>query len=119
MADYFTCLDYEGISVSCDEEVWRTHILREHPELMDHVETVQRALREPLLVYQDRNYPDRKLFYLTSLLPPLARRRHVRVVVEYHQEQDGTIGGRIVTAFPSRNVREGDRLLWASPTMPG
>ena len=117
MAPHFTCLDYEGVPVSCDTEVWHAHILREHPELAEHVETVQQALRAPMLVYQDRDYPTRKLFYLTFPLLPSTRRRHVKVVVEYHQEQDGTVSGRVITAFPSRNVREGDRLLWTSPTI--
>lgn len=118
MALQFTCLDYEGVRISCDADVWRAHILQEHPEIDEHAAVVQQAIREPLLVYQDRDYPDRKLFYLTFPSPPSARRRHVRVVVEYHQEQDGAIRGLVVTAFPSRNVRAGDRLLWASPTMP-
>ena len=118
MAVHFECLDYEGVPVSCDADVWRMHVLQEHPELEEHASVVQQAIRKPLLVYQDRDYPNRKLFYLTFSLSLSSRRRHAKVVVEYHREQDGTVKGRVITAFPSRNVRRGDRLLWASPTMP-
>lgn len=111
MAVLFSCLDYESVPVSCDEEQWNGHVLRGHRGMTGREDAAAQTIRAPWRVHQDAKYPDRKLFYgFPDQTSPFPAER-LRVVVRYGT-RDGEPYGVVVTAFPSKSVREGDPLLW-------
>ena len=111
MTVQFECLDYEGVPVSCDSDVWRGHILRTRPHMAGCEQDVQRAIAEPVWVYPDRTHHNRKAFYgiLVEQWPP--RLSYLKVVVRYG-ERDGQGHGWVVTAYTRRSIQEGGEPLW-------
>ena len=111
MAVHFECLDYQGVRVTCEVEVWFGHILRVRPHMEGHESEVQRAIAEPLQVYADRSHSNRKAFYgvLIEQSPP--RLSYLKVVIRYG-EVGGQAHGWVVTAYARRTVQEGGTPLW-------
>ena len=115
MAVLFSCLDYEGVPVSCDEEQWTRHIIPRHQEMAGSAAALQRIIGAPFRVHQDGKRPARKLFYGLADGSQPFRSGFIRVVVAY-EERSGELRGSVVTAFPSKKIREGDPLLWTRAT---
>lgn len=110
MAVLFSCLDYEGVPVSCDEDQWNGHVLVRHPEMAGLESAVQRVIARPSLVYADRDNPDTKIYYGAE-----PRYTRLRVVIRY-KEEDGRVSGKVWTAFPSPRIRPIDALIWTTQT---
>jgi len=67
------------------------------------------ALTVPLVVCHDANHPDRRIFYaLTNKAPTALGLGYLRVVVQY-RSRGNRVRGHVVTAFPSQNIRKGDK----------
>ena len=113
MALHFTCLDYEDVRVSCDADVWRRHILREHPELAEYEPVVRQAISSPWRVYRDRQHHNRKVFYRLLAMPSQPGLACLKVVVRYG-ESGGVGHGWVVTAYIAFRVREEGVPLWTS-----
>lgn len=103
-------VDRDGVPVSLAPDRWRTKIGASHPEMLDRLADVVRAIELPDVVLQDREF---------------ARRRHhlwrddsgafVTVVVQYTYTEHGIVG-TVVTAFIRRRLRSGDVILFARGT---
>lgn len=108
-AEYvFEVQDNDGDYVRCDVKTWKRKIVREHPELAGCEAQARQAVDEPDLIFRDRDYPDRRAFLKLGTIRP---NLYLRVVVEYSLGE-GTFQGRVVTAFLTPDLREGDTLLW-------
>lgn len=110
LAHVFDLIDHNGSAVRCSATAWSNKILANHPELEGREDDIRRTISDPDQVLQDRDYPDRRHF-----IRRLPRTRFfVDVIVEYAYDE-GTVSGRIVTAFVRERVRRGDTVLHARP----
>lgn len=107
----FEAKDRDGDPVRCDAKSWKRKIAREHPELAGCERHVAEAIEQPDLIFRDRDYPDRRVFLKLGTVRP---KFYLRVVVEYALIR-GSFKGRVVTAFLTPDLREGDTLLWVRP----
>jgi len=85
--------DPTGTRVVVPAGLWRHKILRDHPELVAHLDDVLRAVAEPDRVLPDPVYERRRRHYLRGAGPS----RWLLVVVSYEQEP-----ARVVSAFGNR-----------------
>lgn len=58
----------------------------------------------PLIIYQDRDFPNRHIYYSIWASRP----RYIKVVVEFVDNQNG----EVITAFMSDNPKAGEHILW-------
>jgi hypothetical protein len=99
--------DRWGRDVALTERNWR-HITRRHTELAPARSIVLATIAYPDLVMRDAQRPDRESFYRVvewhlNGIP----RRYIKVCVEYD-----LVGGTIITAFFSRNIKPGEYQRW-------
>ena len=94
------------------EENWTGKILLDHAELVGNEASVRLALVDPDQVTHDRDYADREVFYRRGALPPPDDRDFLKVCVAYRTLADGTILGRVVTAFATNRVKPGETTKW-------
>jgi hypothetical protein len=92
--------DPAGVRVVVPAELWRSKILRDHPELASHLADVLKAIAEPDQVLPDPVYERRRRHYLRGAGPS----RWLLVVVSYEQDP-----ARIISAFGNRK----DPRLWS------
>lgn len=100
--------DYEGIRVLCDAQRWANKIDANHPELSGKQDEVAEAIRNPEIVLQDRDYPDRR-----HLIRRNADSLYIAAVVEYRYSR-GSVTGRLVTAFVRYRLRPDDHVLYVN-----
>jgi hypothetical protein len=112
MAKRFGAVDPNGIPVECDDETWSGHILR-HAELLDREAWVTETIEEPLAIYQDADYPNRRAFYRPYSFGHTIGRAYLKVVVAYTgNQQQRTRRGVVITAFAALAPKAGERLVW-------
>jgi hypothetical protein len=85
--------DREGVRVVVPAVLWHDKILRDHPELVSHLDDVLRAVAEPDRVLPDPVFAGRRRHYLRGAGPS----RWLLVVVSYEQEP-----ARVISAFGNR-----------------
>jgi hypothetical protein len=78
-------------------------------------EAVIETLRDPDLRNRDKTHGDREVFYRSGMFAPPYHEDLLKVVVAYHQYDDGTLQGRIVTAQAIDSVARGEKRLWTRP----
>jgi hypothetical protein len=70
------------------------------------IELIKKTIREPLgYIYLDANFPLRHVYY--HLIK--SRGRYLKVVVEFKDEKSD---GRVISAYPVDNAKDGERILW-------
>ncbi len=112
-ANALECRDRDGTRIVCSRSTWEKHIIAEHPEMRDGEQSVVQTVEAPQLIYQDRNHPDRRIFYRRSVLAVPYDRSYLRVVVDYRKMRlRKSYTGYVLTAFPVENTRKGDTLIW-------
>jgi len=105
MENLFEVIDPRGITVHCTEDAWQSHILDEHPEMHGEIGRVKRAIEKPyLFIYQDRDYPDRNIYYL----PDKSRQYYIKVVVKFFNNEYG----EVITAFKADSPKSGEYIIW-------
>jgi hypothetical protein len=85
--------DPGGARVVLKDEVWREKIVRDHPEIAEHMADVLRAVSAPDHVAADPIFEQRTRYYMRGVGPS----RWLLVVVSYEQTP-----ARIVSAFANR-----------------
>ncbi len=101
------CQDPWGREIVLTDDVWYGKILVKRPHLADALDAVERTLRDPQQLNDDRSHPRREVYYREDLLPAPDGWSIVKVVVEFDGDQ-----GRVVTVFPVFNVHPDERLRW-------
>ena len=75
----------DGLDVALDDDHWKTHILKGHPELAQHRELVIETLKHPEAVYRSKRDPTTRVYarsYSEIMIgETLAERIDLRVVV--------------------------------------
>jgi len=105
MTVLFDVVDPRGFRVICTEECWNDHILDEHPIMVGLEKEVEQTIRKPyLFIYQDRDFPERQLYYGRNSTGP----RYTKVVVEFH----GPDSGEVITAFLTDSGKLGEVPIW-------
>lgn len=93
--------DPSGVRVVLKDEVWREKIVRDHPEIAEHMADVLRTVSVPDHVAADPIFEQRRRYYMRDVGPS----RWLLVVVSYEQTP-----ARIVSAFANRK----DPKSWSS-----
>ncbi|PZC43285.1 MAG: hypothetical protein DK306_002132 [Chloroflexi bacterium] len=105
--------DYEGVRVSCTRQRWTDRIEANHPELQQRASEVADAIQNPELVFEDRDYPNRKHHLVRTPDNPYGSL--LATIVEYgYDTESGVTIGRIVTAFYKTRIRDDDTPLFIS-----
>lgn len=86
-------VDPDGKPVVLLRRVWDAKVLRDHPEMEGHIDTVLQAVSAPSHSAVDPVYENRRRYYLQGAGPS----QWLMVVVSYEQEP-----ARIVSAFGNR-----------------
>ena len=81
------------------ENCYRSHILLEHPELVD-VNHIADTITSPDVITQDAVDPQRLVYYRTYQAQP---QRWMKVVVEHREA---------VTAYRVRRLKQGETMQW-------
>ena len=103
----FDIKDVRGIRVLCTEDCWDNHILDEHPIMADAdaCDHVIEAIQNPLLfIYQDRDYPERHIYYKKNQFRP----RYTKAVVDFSNPDMG----ELITAFYTDSMKSGEVIIW-------
>lgn len=111
-AEMFRCVDRWGRAIVLTEATWTLHIVPDRAPLAGNESAVRRALVAPQLVMRDRTRADRELFYRRGVLPPPYDHLYLKVVVAFLGPGEARIGGRVVTAFPTRRTRRRAEQRW-------
>jgi len=105
MTVLFDVVDPRGFKVICTEECWNDHILDEHPIMVGLEKEVEETIRKPqLFIYQDRDYPERHIYYGKSSTGV----RYTKVIVEFQNPNSG----EVITAFLTDSGKTGEALIW-------
>ena len=107
----FKCRDKDGILVTCSKSQWRNYIILKHPEVMDCEDIIKRIISNPSGVWKNKSQPERVAIYEPIALPVPVSYPYVRVVIEYCEKKNKTVG-YVINAFHCANIRKGDYLAW-------
>lgn len=106
MSIHFETVDPRGQRVICTTECWNEHILDAHPEMAGREGLVIEAINSPKpgFIYQDRDYPNRNLYYHR----PGATPYYIKVIVEFNEAGNG----EVITAFLADSGKSGEVMIW-------
>lgn len=107
----FKVRDPGDITVTCSEETWTRHICAHQPDMKAWEAYARQTIQEPDFICADATHPDVETYYLYDILPGKYRRIYLKVVVEFGTRRGQKIG-RVLTAFPAKNMKTGEDLLW-------
>ena len=103
----FDVTDPRGKQVICTQDCWNNHILEARSWMDGWEEYVAKAIEKPTFgIYEDANRPERNIYYLLHT----KRDRYIKVVVSFDNEDKGVV----ITAFPSDNMKAGEKLIWTA-----
>jgi hypothetical protein len=110
--DIFRCLDRDNVTIICTEDTWENHILAEHPEMRGCEVHVRTAIEKPYQVFQDGRHPNVRIIYKPFILPKPFSLYYLRVAIKYRKRVFDKLRGYVASAFPCKNKRKGDILIW-------
>ena len=101
--------DYSGTRVVLESLVWERHVRREHPDIGDALEQARETIRDPTFVYEDRAFPNTRLYYRLGAIPRF-RHLHLTVVIRFDRQP-----ARVLTMYVTREPSgSSGRLVYAS-----
>jgi hypothetical protein len=105
MGEVFKVKDPRAYTVSCTEDCWNYHILAKRPWMAGWEDQVIAAISnpDPLFIFQDRDFPDRNIYYRRQS----GRPRYLKVVVHFEGET-----GTVITAHPTDSPKPGEVWIW-------
>lgn len=106
MSNKFEVTDPRGRRVTCTEDAW-DHIISDRPwmDTDEWVSDIRRTVENPTMgIYQDVDFDDRIVYYAFRLK---GSQRYVKVVVK----TDDNFLGQVVTAYPVKTPKAGEKLL--------
>ena len=100
--------------VTIDRDRWNWKIINKHPALIGNEQCVVTCLQDPLYVMDDVDRPGTvECFYRPFTLPEPFHRTYLKVVVEYSAHPaTGTIQGRVLTAYSTNDIKQGETQRW-------
>ena len=102
----------DGLDVVLDEDHWKTHVLKGHPELLPYRDLVIETLMSPVGVYRSKRDPTARIYvrsYSNVLIgETLIDRTNLRVVV---REENGFVATAYFAVAEWRGL--GER-IWPS-----
>ncbi len=108
MDSKFQETDYKGRVVTCTKSQWNTHIASGHPIMAGNVGAVKDTIKNPDIVYQSSQNSEREVYFKSSSFSTYGKTLMTKVIVEYTDDQKGNdIIGKVVTAFPTKEVKGG------------
>ncbi len=93
---------------------WESHVEQRHPELDEHFDAVDLALRDPEVITLDAVHPNRENFYRRGALPPPYDRLYLKVCMAMGGRSPRGLPttGEVVTAYPTPRVGRGEAQKW-------
>ena len=116
MAESLRCTDVQGRVVVLTSERWNWHIVPNHAALAGNEQCVVQALQDPFCIMDDVDRPGVvENFYRPFTLPRPYDRTYLKVPVEYRRDPaTGNVMGRVLTAYPTNQVKDGENQIWPS-----
>lgn len=108
--------DRDGIFVALRWIVWDRHILAVHAEMEGNESAIHQALRWPEQINQDKEHPDRLVYYAQGVLKGIEPDAILKVVVQYVQNEWGDRAGEVITAFAVNTISRREQRLWPEET---
>lgn len=108
----FKCKDKDGIEVICFRDTWDNHIVAEHPYMKGCEAYVKTTIERPYQIYQDPIFLKRNIIYKPFALPIPFNQEYLRIVLEYRKHIFRGMIGKVITAYATRNIKQGDIIKW-------
>lgn len=108
----FTATDVWGVTVIATLSTWDQHVLRNHPEVVGHEQSVCDALETPDLVLQG-NTSSSKVFY-KLMARGFQKGQNIAVVVQYRRQKPSMVGF-LNTAYFTGTPPRNKAVLWKKP----
>lgn len=96
-----------GVTVSCSNYRWESHVLDEHPIMEHNVDAVKDTIKNPDTIYKSDQNEEREVYFKQSSFSTYNAK--TKVIVEYSagkRNPDSEIG-TVVTAFPQKEEKGG------------
>ncbi len=111
-------VDPRGRIVTLTVRQWTVHILPEHDEMVGREAEINAALEHPDLIASDVDHVSRDSYYRRG---PFGGRHPgvlLKVCVQWASlDDDGIVRGTVITAYPTRRVKQGERVVWPSENL--
>lgn len=103
----FSVTNYEGITVSCTNERWDTHIVAGHGMMEGNETAVKDTIKDPDIVFESNQNDNREVYFKQSSFSTYDL--HTKVIVEYGAglTNPNNVVGKVVSAWPQKEVRGG------------
>lgn len=105
----FSQLDPWQRTVYIEENRWIGHVLTDHPEFFENVESVLATIREPDVVCFDVRRPNTESFYRLGALLRYPR-LFVKVSVQFRSDNPSV--GRLLTAHLTNRIKRREEVKW-------
>lgn len=104
----FAVNNYNGCTVFCSNNQWDTHVVQNHQIMSNNERAVKDTLKDPDVVYESKEYPDREVYFKSSSYSTYSGLL-TKVIVEYSPgiKNPQNIVGELVTAFPTPDEKGG------------
>lgn len=106
-----SCVDRWGRPVVATRSQWLDHIVVNHAELTDQVDSVIRTVTHADRIMRDAKVPERENFYRRGVLQEPHAHLYLKVCVEF-EDLPGGIMGTIITAHPTGRIKPLETQRW-------
>lgn len=112
-SEILRCVDRWGRPIVLNTATWTLHILPDREPLLGNEATVRRTLVDSHFVQHDATHDDRENFCRFGTLPAPFDHPYLKVCVEFAEpDVRGNTTGRVVTAFPTREIKPTEQRKW-------
>jgi hypothetical protein len=102
--------DPEGYEIALSLDTWEKHILRNHPEMKEHLDSLSSTLSDPQVIYRAETQFETHYYYrLTGRSLRKVQDVYLNAVVHRTEE---TKKGFVKTAFLLKRLRKEGTLVW-------
>lgn len=110
-------IDPRGRIIVLSVQQWVTHILPEHAELLGRETEIHVALKYPDIIASDIDHAARESYYRRGFVGGRRGILLLKVCVQFAPcDDEGIVRGTVITAYPTRRVKQGERAVWPSET---
>ena len=103
----FEAVDPRQRRITCRDGDWAQHVVAHHPETAGWQCHAQQTIEDPDTILQDRDFPDRQIYYRIGMLPGKYARFDLKVVVKFEGPN-----GVLLTAYPVKKWKQEGDIVW-------
>ena len=111
MGENYSVTDPRGYVVRFSGEYFNAHIVSKRPQMQGCEDRVLEAIKNPRsFIFGDKEDDSRHIYY--GSIKPFKKWMYLRVVVKYNDNNEGIL----ITAYPTKNMTAGERIIWPKLT---